>query len=155
WMVVILLWFALPFLAGNRSLAVMCGFIPTLLRPWSFFCGIAAILAGYAGTLWCYSAMGNTWRIGVNKLEKTTLVRRGPYQYVRHPIYAFQFWMLAGSALLLPVMSSFIMLALHVICVLAKAADEESYLGRTHDIEYLEYRSRTGRFFPKLFPRRT
>ena len=43
-----------------------------------FFCGrvgfslgIVLTVAGYAGTLWCYAAMGNTWRMGVDQGEKT------------------------------------------------------------------------------------
>jgi len=36
-----------------------------------------------------YAAMGNAGRIGVNAQEKTTLVERGPYRVIRHPINAF------------------------------------------------------------------
>lgn len=32
-------------------------------------------------------AMGDSWRIGVDEQENTTLVRTGPFKWVRHPIY--------------------------------------------------------------------
>ena len=60
--------------------------------------GRALIAAGYLGTLWCYATMGDAWRMGINRAEKNELVNRGPYPFVRHPIYLFQIVMLAGSA---------------------------------------------------------
>jgi protein-S-isoprenylcysteine O-methyltransferase Ste14 len=112
--------------------------------------GTILIVAGYAGTLWCYSALGASWRIGVNKEEKTVLIDRGPYRSVRHPIYLFQILMLIGSAALLTTLLSVIIIMIHSICILIKALDEESYLLETHYHEYSNYISRTGRFFPRF-----
>jgi protein-S-isoprenylcysteine O-methyltransferase Ste14 len=95
--------------------------------------------------------MGSAWRIGINAKEKTTLVRSGPFQHVRHPIYLFQIVMLAGAALLLPTATSCFILVLHCICVLLKAADEEKYLASVHGDAYRDYMSVTGRLLPRLF----
>jgi hypothetical protein len=81
------------------------------MHPVNLALGLALLVLGYAGTLWAYAAMGDTWRIGINRNEKTTLVNRGPYRLVRHPIYLFQSVMLAGAALLLPTPVSFLILA--------------------------------------------
>jgi len=108
------------------------------------------VLAGYAATLWCYAIMGDTWRIGIDQNEKNPLVTRGPYRLVRHPIYLFQIVMLAGVALLLPTCLSLIVLIFHVVCVLIKAADEESYLITVHGKTYRDYLSRTGRLLPRV-----
>jgi protein-S-isoprenylcysteine O-methyltransferase Ste14 len=70
---------------------------------------------------------------------------------VRHPIYLFQVFMLAGAALLLPTALSLIALIVHLVCASIKARDEESYLLRVHGERYRDYLSRTGSFFPKLF----
>ena len=107
-------------------------------------------MTGYACTLWCYTVMGNAWRMGVNRAEKTLLVTRGPFQWVRHPIYLFQVLMLAGTALLLPTLISLLVLVVHVVCLVVKAADEEAYLRSVHGEEYGNYVSRTGRFLPRL-----
>ena len=80
------------------------------------------------------------------------LINRGPYRWVRHPIYLFQIVMLAGAALLLPTLLSFVILATHYICVLIKAGDEEKYLTGVHGEAYRGYLSRTGGLFPKLIP---
>jgi len=123
-----------------------------LLHPAGLVLGLGLVVLGYLGTLWCYLAMGDTWRIGINAGEKTTLVSRGPYRLVRHPIYLFQVVMLAGAALLLPTPTSFGILAIHYACVLIKAADEENYLASVHGDSYRSYARLTGRLFPKLWP---
>jgi protein-S-isoprenylcysteine O-methyltransferase Ste14 len=108
------------------------------------------LVAGYAGTLWCYVAMGNAWRMGVNRTEKTELVTRGPYGFVRHPIYLFQVIMVAAIPLLLPSVLALAILPIHVLCVLTKAADEESHLRTILGQPYEAYCARTGGWWPRL-----
>ena len=43
-----------------------------LISPVSLVAGLGLLSLGYAGTLWAYSAMGNTWRMGINPGEKHT-----------------------------------------------------------------------------------
>jgi len=150
WLLVILVWVGQAFVvkAENAWPGVM--FFPALLNLPLFLSGSILVIGGYGCTLWCYAAMGNTWRIGVNQNEKTTLVERGPYRAIRHPIYAFQLVMLAGAALLLPTILSFAILALHYLCALIKAGDEENYLKTVHGQAYVDYMARTGRLLPKL-----
>lgn len=124
-----------------------------LLAAWTFGAGAGLVVLGYLATLWCYASMGDTWRIGVDRGEKTALITRGPYRFVRHPIYAFQVVMLLGCALLLPTMVSLLILALHFACVQIKAADEENYLRGVHGTAYADYMKRTGRLLPKLTKR--
>jgi len=151
WLLVIVSWLAQPLLIGRHNLPALLQINFSFIAPIGLLSGIVMTVAGYAGTLWCYAIMGNTWRIGVNPLEKNKLINQGPYQTVRHPIYLFQIIMLAGAALLLPTALSLITLIVHYICIFAKSSDEESYLLKTHGNEYRDYLSRTGRFFPKLF----
>jgi protein-S-isoprenylcysteine O-methyltransferase Ste14 len=149
WFVVIAVWIGQPFLAGGDAPKPSADFFVALLSPAGLVIGLVLVVLGYVCTLWCYAAMGDAWRIGVNTKEKTSLIQRGPYRHVRHPIYLFQIVMLAGAALLLPTPASFIILALHCICVLIKAADEEKYLTIVHGDAYRDYVSGTGRLFPK------
>jgi protein-S-isoprenylcysteine O-methyltransferase Ste14 len=144
WTLMILGWLLQPFLIPDSQLPA------SLLTTLTLALGIALIFLGYAATLWCYASMGDTWRIGVNRNEKTALVTRGPYRVIRHPIYGFQIVMLAGAALLLPTIFSLVIITIHFICVQAKAADEESYLLSVHGETYRDYLNRTGRLFPKL-----
>lgn len=151
WFIVILTWIGQPFLVGGSTSIPVLRMFPSLLHSAGLASGLGLIVLGYAATLWCYAAMGNTWRIGINAKEKTTLVSKGPYRWVRHPIYLFQIVMLAGAALLLPTMASFAILVLHYICAQIKAADEENYLLKVHGDAYQDYKSRTGGLFPRFF----
>jgi protein-S-isoprenylcysteine O-methyltransferase Ste14 len=149
WVLVVVGWLALPFLAGNSSLPGAT-LISPLLHPIGSVVGIAMIIAGYLGTLWCYLAMGNSWRMGINRAEKTELVMRGPYRFVRHPIYLFQVMMVAAVAVLLPSILACLILAIHVICVGIKAADEEAHLRTVLGEPYNAYCQRTGRWLPPM-----
>ena len=149
WFAVIVVWIGQPFLAGGDAPKPGVDFFVALLSPAGLVTGLVLVALGYACTLWCYAAMGDAWRIGINAKEQTTLVRHGPYRHVRHPIYLFQIVMLAGAALLLPTPASFIILALHCLCVFIKAADEEKYLTTVHGEAYRDYLNCTGRLFPR------
>jgi len=150
WFVVILIWLGQPLWIGGAESGPILTLFPTLLHPASLFLGVMLVGLGYAGTLWSYAAMGDTWRIGINRKEKPTLISRGPYRWVRHPIYLFQVVMLAGAALLLPTPMSFGILAVHYVCVLIKAGDEEAFLTTAHGSDYRDYVTRTGALFPRL-----
>jgi len=140
----------LDFLTPEVLLTKEVGLWTALLSPSTLIAGLILIVAGYAGTLWCYRAMGDSWRIGVNKTEKNALITLGPYRAVRHPIYLFQIVMLAGAFFLLPTILSLAILLFHFLCVLIKAADEEAYLLSIHGQLYKDYLSQTGGLFPKV-----
>ncbi len=143
WLLVIATWLVQPLLVSGRMLPV--------ISDAQLILGIALVAVGYAATLWCYAAMGNAWRIGVDQREKNPLVTRGPYRAIRHPIYSFQIVMLAGALLLLPTALSLIALAVHAICAIIKASDEEKYLLTVHGEDYRVYLKRSGGLFPKIF----
>jgi protein-S-isoprenylcysteine O-methyltransferase Ste14 len=155
WFVVVSAWIGQPWLVGAKVTNPGLALLPALLNPVSLALGLFLVVLGYAGTLWAYVVMGNAWRIGINATEMTVLVSRGPFRWIRHPIYAFQVVMLAGAALLLPTPISFATLATHYILVLIKARDEERHLCAIHGNSYRAYLSRTGRLFPRLMRRRS
>jgi protein-S-isoprenylcysteine O-methyltransferase Ste14 len=152
WFLVIAAWLGQPILiACGPGAPRLRPLTPALLNSSSLALGIALIVLGYTGTLWCYSIMGNAWRIGIDQNEKTSLVTEGPFRIVRHPIYLFQIVILLGVLLLLPTALSLLILIIHFVCVSVKALDEESHLLRIHGEQYRNYLSRTGRLFPRLF----
>jgi protein-S-isoprenylcysteine O-methyltransferase Ste14 len=151
WTLIILGWTGQPLLAGRHPDSILFSFIPGFFHDSVVLPGIFFLLSGYAGTLWCYVILGDSWRIGVNTKEKTTLVQNGPYRFIRHPIYLFQMIILTGVACLLPTLFSIFLLVLHIVSAAIKATDEEAYLIRTHGDAYKSYYAGTGRFLPKIF----
>ena len=148
WLAVIAGWIVQPLLIRSGNSPAGLRFIPALVNGPGFLVGLVLTAAGYAGTLWCYTAMGSAWRIGVNLDEKNSLVTGGPYGLIRHPIYSFQIVMLAGGICLLPTLASMVILIIHFACVVVKATDEEAYLLTVHGEKYRDYIARTGRLLP-------
>ena len=151
WLFVVAAWLALPLLGAGGKVLPGTAIIMSLVHPSCRALGIVLMVAGYAGTLWCYAAMGNAWRMGINRAEQAELVMRGPYRFVRHPIYLFQVIMVAAIALLLPSLLAVTILVVHLFCVATKAADEEAYLRALMGETYETYCARTGRWFPPLW----
>ncbi|RJQ44500.1 MAG: isoprenylcysteine carboxylmethyltransferase family protein [Nitrospiraceae bacterium] len=150
WFFIITGWAGQPFLVERYSDSFLFLFIGEItLRRIGITAGVFLWLCGQAGTLWCYHALGTSWRIGVNRKERTALVQNGPYRFVRHPIYLFQLMILIGVAFILPTAFSLIILLVHTASIFIKARDEEEYLLSVHGSSYKEYYERTGRFLPK------
>ncbi|MGA1238070.1 MAG: methyltransferase family protein [Limisphaerales bacterium] len=150
WTTVVLAWLIQPILGATPNTLPGLRLHPNFTG--SIPLGLTLLTFGYAATLWCYNAMGKAWRMGIDHKEQTQLVTRGPYKFIRHPIYAFQVLMLAGSTLLLPSVLSLAILTLHLACVAFKVADEESHLAKLHGPAYLQYKKQTGRLLPRLLP---
>ena len=149
WMLVIVGWLAEAFLIGRLDVSgfrIVTGMSNTV----GLVIGLSVVALGYAGTLWCYAAMGDLWRIGIDHTKKVALVSSGPYRYIRHPIYSFQMVMLIGAFWLLPAGFSLALVLAHLVCVRIKAADEEAYLLTTLGDEYRHYLARTGRLLPRI-----
>jgi protein-S-isoprenylcysteine O-methyltransferase Ste14 len=151
WFSVIIGWIGQPLIIKKQEGTFLFSFIDILYHhPAGIIWGVVLALCGYAGTLWCYATLGENWRMGINRNERTALITHGPYRYVRHPIYLFQILILSGTILLLPTPFSFLVLFIHVVCVVIKALDEEEYLSTMHGTEYRSYLSHTGMLFPSF-----
>ena len=146
WFLVVAAWLALPALLEIPPDSTAYGWA----KRAGLGLGAFLMVAGYAGTLWCYAAMGNAWRMGISEKEETRLVTSGPYRFVRHPIYLCQVVMVAAIAVLLPSVLSLAVMAFHLCCVRLKAAEEESYLRTFLGRPYDAYCAQTGVWFPKF-----
>lgn len=150
WFIIIGGWLGQPIVIQYFRQTILFSYVEPLFIPAGAVIGILLAFAGYAGTLWCYALIGNSWRLGVNRKVKTVLVKQGIYRFVRHPIYSLQIVILVGMVCLLPTLFSLIILIIHYACVSIMTHDEEAYLIDTHGAGYREYLLNTGRFFPKL-----
>ena len=121
----------------------------------------AGMTAGWSGTAVFAAALWLLWRshadLGQNfspeiqLREKHSLVTRGVFRYIRHPMYAAHFLWAAAQALLLqnwlagPVMLvSFFPLYFH------RVSREEQMMLEHFGEEYRLYMNRTGRVIPRL-----
>ena len=69
---------------------------------WIQIAGIVIAAAGIAATVYAQLDMGDSWRIGVDRSETTTLVRSGVFGWVRNPIFTAMMVFGFGIALVTP-----------------------------------------------------
>ncbi|HBZ69410.1 MAG TPA: isoprenylcysteine carboxyl methyltransferase [Deltaproteobacteria bacterium] len=121
--------------------------LPTSVRGF----GLALMALGIVVTLVAQIEMGASWRVGVDPSERTELVTKGLFAWVRNPIYTAMLTTLLGLVLVVPnilaavaFFVAFVALELHVRKV------EEPYLSRLHPEQFRAYARRVGRFIPQV-----
>jgi protein-S-isoprenylcysteine O-methyltransferase Ste14 len=103
-----------------------------------------------AFTFVCWRKMGRSWRIGIDPNEKLALVSTGPYQYVRHPIYALRMVINVCAFLMVPTVVVAVTAGVDFILLQIEARREERYMESKHGQEYARYKGAVGRFFPRM-----
>ena len=120
-----------------------------LAAPWIQVGGIVLAVIGIAATVYAQVDMGDSWRIGVDPGETTTLVRNGVFGLVRNPIFTAMLTFGFGIALVTPnvvAIVGFILLAISI--QLQVRVVEEPYLLSVHGDVYRDYLANVGRFVP-------
>ncbi|SOX55099.1 isoprenylcysteine carboxylmethyltransferase family protein [Mycobacterium ahvazicum] len=120
-----------------------------LTAGWIQYVGIVVAILGIAATVYAQLEMGDSWRIGVDERETTTLVHTGVFGQVRNPIYTAMFIFGFGIALVTPnvvACAGFILLVATVELQVRRV--EEPHLLRTHGDAYRDYAATVGRFVP-------
>ncbi|OBI79939.1 isoprenylcysteine carboxylmethyltransferase family protein [Mycobacterium sp. E740] len=125
------------------------------LRPldqtWLNIAGIVIAVLGIVATLYAQLDMGDSWRIGVDAGETTTLVRTGVFGRVRNPIFAAMMVFGLGIALVTPNLVAFAGFLLLVATIEAHVRlVEEPHLLNTHGDLYRDYLAAVGRFVPRV-----
>lgn len=140
---------AAAFFAPVLQLAGVVSPLDFLHAPWIQLAGIAVAVAGIAATVYAQVDMGESWRIGVDPSETTTLVRQGVFGLVRNPIFAAMLVFGLGIALVTPNVVAIVGVALLVLTIEAQVrVVEEPYLVTKHGNTFRDYTATVGRFVP-------
>jgi protein-S-isoprenylcysteine O-methyltransferase Ste14 len=120
-----------------------------LAANWIQLAGIVLAVAGIAATVYAQIDMGDSWRIGVDPTETTTLVRTGVFGLVRNPIFTATLIFGLGIALITPNVVAIAALVLLVVTIeIQVRVVEEPYLLTKHGDTYRDYTAGVGRFVP-------
>lgn len=115
------------------------------------FAGVVLAVSGIALTVAAQWQMGASWRIGVDRSERTGLVTSGVFRKVRNPIFSAMLVTAIGLALMVGNVAAIVGLAALIAALeLQVRAVEEPYLTATHGAEYRAYARSAGRFVPGL-----
>ena len=151
----------LPLLASFSLLGTIAGvvyvFAPqrtkwaTLPVPvWSRWVGVGLGAASLPLFAWTHHALGRNWALALVTKEGHALVSKGPYRWVRHPMYTAIFLQSIASFLL---SANWVIgisgLGTSILCV-ARVGEEEALMIEEFGDQYRAYIERTGRFLPSV-----
>ncbi|MDQ8703877.1 isoprenylcysteine carboxylmethyltransferase family protein [Streptomyces sp. LHD-70] len=146
--------FVLALLGGGAApIASLTGLpdLPSTGWPLLRGAGLVITLAGITATLLAQSAMGTSWRVGVDAGERTVLVTSGMFAAVRNPVFTAMAVTATGLALMVPNAVALLALTALVTAVqLQVRIVEEPYLRSVHGEAYDAYARRAGRFWPGI-----
>ena len=119
--------------------------------------GLALVVAGGAVALWCVLAFATLGRGTPAPFDPPRrLVVRGPYRFVRNPMYLGAATALAGAALYYESLTLLAYVALFALAAyLFVLGYEEPTLARLFGDDYAAYRARVRRWLPSFRARRT
>lgn len=125
----------------------------TAQLKWSVIAvGSALLIGSFIMRFWGMASLGEQWAVhavGAQKIRKVSLIKIGPYKFIRHPIYTGIILEVLAYPLIANAYYSFLFSIL--VCVPAivlRARVEESYSVRRFGAEYDRYKKEVGMFFP-------
>ncbi len=113
--------------------------------------GLGVQAAFFLLAWWSRRHLGRNWSTNVRIAEEHELVRRGPYRFVRHPIYTAMLGMSLGTTIVSGQYHSLLGLLIIAIAYWRKIRIEEAALGGAFGAEYDEYRRKSWALVPLVF----
>jgi protein-S-isoprenylcysteine O-methyltransferase Ste14 len=113
--------------------------------------GLLAVLTSVVFSVWGRLMLGGNWSNSVTVKENHTLVRRGPYGIVRHPIYSGILLGMLGSALQRGEIRGFVGVLICGLSYWLKTRAEERFMEQRFGEEYLQYSHKVKALVPFIF----
>lgn len=110
--------------------------------------GVAMTAGGIAFAVWARFVLGQNWSSEVTLKEGHELICRGPYRWVRHPIYSGALLALLGTALSLNELRGLIAFGFFFAGWWLKARTEEALMLEQFGEQYRRYRSEVKALIP-------
>jgi len=121
--------------------------IPWLLRPAVVASGLVLLVLALLWTIWAQTAMGSSWRVGIDSQRTTELVRSGPFRWSRNPMFLGLLMTLSGLFLVLPNAVTLSILTVGTVLILIQVRLEEAHVLQAHGDAYRAYCRDVGRWF--------
>ena len=139
-----IVWIVLIVLVGTRS---RWPTLPTRASlghatPGLAVVGAAVTTAGLSIALWARAVLGGNWSGVIALKEQHELIDRGPYAFVRHPIYTGVLLMVLGTVTFWGTRAGVILFATIVAGLIVKSWREERLLTKHFPEVYPRYRAR-------------
>lgn len=113
---------------------------------WVAAAGLFLLAVALIWILIAQNQMGRSWRVGIDKKNKTDLVEQGLFRVSRNPIFFGMRLSLLGFFLTLPNALTLLALGLGDCLIQIQVRLEEEHLIDLHGEKYVEYRKRVRRW---------
>jgi protein-S-isoprenylcysteine O-methyltransferase Ste14 len=110
--------------------------------------GLLLTIAGLLFACWARVVLGNNWSAVVQLKQDHELIERGPYRFVRHPIYTGLLLAFLGTALALGEWRGLLGAAIVALSFWRKLRLEERWLGEQFGAAYADYMRRVKALIP-------
>lgn len=115
------------------------------------FIGTFFIIVGTVINVFGRLTLKQNWGNQIRIYENHTLVTKGIYKFVRHPLYSSTILMIAGFSFIFMNLLVFILnLVIFIPFMIYRAKQEEVLLTKHFGDEYPRYKEKTGMLFPKI-----
>jgi protein-S-isoprenylcysteine O-methyltransferase Ste14 len=111
---------------------------------------VALTMLGLLFSVWARLALGSNWSGTVTIKANHQLIRRGPYRFIRHPIYTGMLTALLTTAITQRLVSGVLGFAVVYFALYRKALREESFLSQEFGDAFAEHQRHTGMFLPRF-----
>jgi protein-S-isoprenylcysteine O-methyltransferase Ste14 len=115
---------------------------------WAMAIGSLICVLGLGMTLWARRTLAGNWSSVVTFKQGHELIRRGPYRFVRHPIYTGLLTMCLGSAANIGRLRAWLALPLMLAALAIKLRQEEVLMLQHFPDEYPAYRKQAKALVP-------
>ena len=123
-------------------------FVPK--RPELELAGLLITALGVAFAIWARAHLGANWSAAVSIRADHNLIRTGPYQRIRHPIYTGMILAAIGTALVIGEVRGLLAIAICFAAFYLKARKEERWLADEFGDKFETHTKETGMFLPKF-----
>ena len=120
------------------------------LLPHAEWIGLSLQVSCLALAVWARRHLGLQWSGEITTKLDHTLIRSGPYRFVRHPIYTAMLGMLMGSAVVSGHIVALLGLLVAGLAYWRKIRLEEANLTLAFGADYKNYQRETGALLPRL-----
>ena len=111
---------------------------------------VTATVLGLVFSAWARLALGGNWSGSITIKKDHQLIRRGPYRFIRHPIYTGMLVALLATAVVQQQSGGLLGFAVMLWALYRKARREESFLSEEFGDAYFEHVEHTGMFLPRF-----
>lgn len=112
---------------------------------WLKYVGLIVIHAAFVWIIVAQAHMKQSWRIGIDAKNKTSLVTNGLFSISRNPVFFGMILSTAGIFLVLPNTITFFVIVASYIVIQIQIRLEEEHLQKMHGAVYNEYKQKVKR----------